>query len=185
MADKKSPLSAVIVICSICLVASLLLTLTYQASEENVRANSLKQEQALMTELLPEGDSFSQVGMNLMEGVSGVWKADNGAGWIVASSANGHQGEISVMTGISASGKISGVRVTDIGGENPGIAGRLSKGSYLEQYKGASGITSLAPRSGLRYIEAVSGATQSSAAVFSCVSLALMQIQEMESGDIE
>ncbi|MBQ3577716.1 MAG: FMN-binding protein [Firmicutes bacterium] len=184
-ARRNNPLSSIVVLCSICLVVSLLMTLCYQATEEHIESNRERRLQAMMLELLPDADAFEQVAANLEEGVSSVWKASNGAGWIVTSSANGYQGRITVMTGIRSSGKISKIRITDIGDENPGIAGRVNQSSYLNQYSGASGISSTGARAGANHIEAVSGATYSSSAVFSCVSLALMQIQEMEGGDTE
>ncbi|MBR0140063.1 MAG: FMN-binding protein [Firmicutes bacterium] len=184
MAKSKSPLSSAAVLCSIVLVACMLMTLCYQATAERIEENRLRKEQAAMLDLLPEADSFAPLPANLVEGVSEIYEAANKAGWVVISSANGYRGKITVMTAIDASGEISGVKILDISEEDAGIAARVNQNSYLSQYAGAKSISSSAARSGAKRIDAVSGATSSSAAVFSCVSLALMQVHETEGGDI-
>ena len=53
-ARRNNPLSSIVVLCSICLVVSLLMTLCYQATEEHIESNRERRQQAMMLELLPD-----------------------------------------------------------------------------------------------------------------------------------
>ena len=185
MAVKKGPVSSVIVLCSICLIVSILMSLTFLATHDRIEENALKSAEALRKELLPAGDTFTLVtDKTKVEGVSEVYSAENGAGWVVTSSAKGYRGMITVMTGIGSDGKITKVKVTDISEETPGIATGLTQNQYLNQYVGAASISTSKGRANTNFIDTVSGASYSSEAVFSCVSLALMQVQELGGSEL-
>jgi len=183
MGKSKAFLSAVIVLCSICLMLSLILSITYLATKERIEENQQKKEEEERKDLLPLADRFIEpVDVHLEEGVIELWQAENEEGWVVTCQATGFQSTISVMTGIDSLGKITGVKIKDISEETPGIVKRLLQNTYLNQYKGASGITTVKESVNPKTISAVSGATYSSEAIFSCVNLALMQIQNIING---
>ena len=185
MAVKKGPVSSVIVLCSICLIASFLMSLCYLATNERIEENALKSREAIRKELLPAGDAFSLItDRQKVQGVSEIYAAGNGEGWVITSSAAGRSGNVTVMTGIGADGKITKVKIVDLGDETPGNKARLTQNSYLSQYVGASSISTSKGRANAKYIEGVSGASAGSEAVFSCVSLALMQIQELGGSEL-
>lgn len=187
MTTIKNAASSILVTCSLCLVAVLLITLCYQATEERIADNGLRKEEALRLALLPDADGFT-LAEDLEEPVQGVlsvYTADNKTGWVVTARAKGYQGWVTVMTGIDKNGRITNVRVTDVSEESAGIGTKLTRQDYLDQYKGASSISSYKGRPNAAYIEAVSGATYTSEAVFSCVSLSFMQVQELQAKEME
>ena len=88
----------------------------------------------------------------------------------------GFGGAVTVMIGMDANGAITGVKVTEHA-ETPGLGTKAADPGYLEQYKGVTE----APAGHIRddaNIDAVSGATITSNAVYNSVREALAQYQE-------
>ncbi|MCF0151660.1 MAG: FMN-binding protein [Firmicutes bacterium] len=180
MNGVKNAASSIIVTCTLCLVACMVVTLCFQVTEERITQNEQAKANELRLELLPDADSFTKVDdCDLVQGVTEIYKADNKTGWIITAQARGYQGWVTVMTGIDQSGKITSVKVTDVSAETAGIGTKLTKQDYLDQYRGASSVSSYKGKLNSTYIEAVSGASYTSEAVFNCVSLSFMQVQEL------
>ena len=94
----------------------------------------------------------------------------------VTAQYKGFGGAVTVMIGMDANGAITGVKVTEHA-ETPGLGTKAADPGYLEQYKGVTE----APAGHIRddaNIDAVSGATITSNAVYNSVREALAQYQE-------
>lgn len=166
---------AIVLVC-ICLVITFALAMTYKVANPVIEANAAKSANEARMEVLPDGDSFTQYDGTLVDGVTEAYMADNGAGMAVTAQYKGFGGAVTVMIGMDANGAITGVKVTEHA-ETPGLGTKAADPGYLEQYEGVTE----APAGHIRddaNIDAVSGATITSNAVYNSVREALAQYQE-------
>ena len=169
----KENVLPVIVLGTICLVVTLALAITYKVSNPVIEANAAERANAARTQVLSNADTFTQYDGSLLEGVEELYVADNGAGIVVTAATKGFGGPVVTMVGIDAEGKITGVTVTDHA-ETPGLGTKITDPAYLERYMGVVE----APGAHInddKNIDAVSGATITSNAVYGCVHIALDQ----------
>lgn len=172
---KDNFIPAIVLVC-ICLVVTLALAATYNVSNPTILANQQKSADEARMEVLPDGDSFTKYDGKLADGVDECYIADNKAGMAVTAEYKGFGGAVTVMIGIGADGKITGVKVTEHS-ETPGLGTKAADPNYLKQYKGVSE----APASHIKddpNIDAVTGATITSNAVYGSVHEALAQFKE-------
>ncbi len=84
--------------------------------------------------MLPDGDSFKDRTITV-DGVDVTYyEADNGAGYVFLTSNKGYGGPVEVMTGISADGQVTGVKLTSQD-ETPGLGQKALDASFTDQYK--------------------------------------------------
>ncbi len=153
-----------LVLLLICLVVTAALAFTYQATAPVIAQINTVNANIARGEVLPQGQgSFSQVNAQLPENVAEVYKADNG--------------QITVMVGIDSEGAITGVKVTKHG-ETPGLGTKAMTAEYLSQYQGQKAITRSA-EPGETEIDAITGATISSNAIFRATETALAQYKSL------
>lgn len=172
-----------VVLVSICLIGSLLLAATYQITKPIIEEITIANANAARTEVLPEASGFKQVEeIELLDGVTEVYEAINGAGYVITSQFKGFGGLVTVMTGIDTKGAIASVKVTDASAETPGLGSKATVPAYLDQFKSATMITSDKNSVEATYVSAVTGATYTSRAVFSAVSAALQQYSTLGGG---
>ena len=178
--SKKEMFAPTAVLVCICLVASLLLSVTYQVTLPQIEAIAVKNANASRAEVLAAADEFTQItDAEFYDGVTEVYKAKNGAGYVITCVSKGFGGDVTVMTGIDSTGKISKVKVTSAADETPGLGQKATLPAYTDQYTGAEKLTNDKTDGSATYIQAVTGASYSSRAVFSCVSTALLQYLEL------
>lgn len=169
-----------IVLVSICLIAALLLAATYQITEPLIVKINLERANAARATVLPEASGFVEAkNEELVSGVLEVYESVNGVGYVITSEFKGFGGPVIVMTGLDPKGSVVGVTVTDASSETPGLGSKATHPSYLDQYIQATQITSDASSAEATYVAAVTGATVTSRAVFSAVSVALQQFAEL------
>lgn len=172
----KENFSPVIVLVVICLVTTLALAGTYSVANPKIIENQKAAADEARKLVLPEGDSFTQYDGDLVSGVTDCYMADNGAGMTVTAGAGGYGGTVEVMVGIDAEGAITGVTVTNHS-ETPGLGTKAMTPEYLAQYTGATELASDDIRNG-GDMDAISGATLTSNAVYGAVGAALDQFNE-------
>ncbi len=172
---KEHFVPSIVLIC-ICLAVTLALAGIHSVTEPIIEANAIASANEARTEVLPEGDGFSEYDGKLLEGVQDCYFADNKAGAAITAGFKGFGGTVSVMVGIDANGAITGVKVTDHA-ETPGLGTKAADPAYLEQYKGVT-ETPAANIKDDANIDHISGASITSNAVYNAVSLALKQYQE-------
>lgn len=179
----KELFAPTVVLVCICLIGSLLLAATYQITKPIIEEITIANANAARTEVLPEASGFKQVEeIELLDGVTEVYEAVNGAGYVITSQFKGFGGLVTVMTGIDTKGGIYSVKVTDASAETPGLGSKATVPAYLDQFKGATMITSDKNSVEATYVSAVTGATYTSRAVFSAVSAALQQYSMLGGG---
>jgi len=170
----KDLFAPTIVLLVICLIATALLTGTYQVTKPIIEQRALEAAGSTRGEVLPEGDVFLPMeDVTLVEGATEVYQAENGAGLVITAGANGFGGVVEIMTGINADGEITGVKVLNHS-ETPNLGTNAMTEEHLSQFIGASAITNKSGGEGTM-IDAYSGATISSTAVFDAVNTALLQ----------
>ena len=167
--SKKDLFAPSIVLVCICLVAALLLAFTYQVTAPKIAENEIKAANEARNEVMPEANGeFEQVDIAELEAnVDEVFKATNGAGYVITTSTKGFGGAIKVMTAIDNDGNILKVKVTDASNETPGLGSKTaSEATFTDQFAGKSEVTDF---------QAITGASFSSRGVYNGVLAALAQ----------
>ena len=167
--SKKDLFAPSIVLVCICLVAALLLAFTYQVTAPTIAENEIKAANEARNEVMPEANGeFEQVDIAELEAnVDEVFKATNGAGYVITTSTKGFGGAIKVMTAIDNDGNILKVKVTDASDETPGLGSKTtSEAWFTDQFAGKSEVTDF---------QAITGASFSSRGVYNGVQAALAQ----------
>ena len=109
-------------------------------------------------------------------------KGGSVSGYVFTTVAKGYGGDIKVMTGVDADGKVSGVEILEIS-ETAGLGMNAKKPDFLSQYVGKSGeIFVSKDKPGENSIDALTGATISSRAVTGAVNNALRLFEAANNG---
>lgn len=172
---KENIFPALVLVC-ICLVVTLALAGTYSVANPKIIENQMKAADEARMQVLPEGDAFTAYDGELVDGVVDCYFADNKAGMAVTAQYKGFGGAVKVMIGIDAEGKITGVTITEHG-ETPGLGTKAMTEEYLAQYQGVGEVVGGHIKSDSN-IDAVTGATISSNAIYCSVEEALKQFEK-------
>ena len=154
----------------ICLIATLVLAVTYEITRPKIEAQLKKEEQAALKEIIPNADYFdakSADGIQYFEAV----RAKNVIGYCLKITATGYCGYIRMIAGIDTKGVIKGISVLEQY-ETPGLGARIvevktGEGEpwFLKQFKGKIAANIYVQKD----INAITGATISSKAVTDAV----------------
>ena len=180
MADSKriTIVSPIVVLVSIALVASFLLAAVYQMTSPIIAQREADTKNAALKVVLPDASSFSKVDADLVPGVTEVYQADNGAGFVFSTNCKSQQGgEITMMVGINAVGEVNGMSVINHN-ETAGIGDKVLQDSYFQTYYGLSEI------SDVEAVDAISGATKTSDCVRETAKVALQQFALVNSNAV-
>lgn len=174
MSNWNRVFKPIVVLCVICIVITGALAATNAATAPVIAAATEAAQNAARNELLPEANGgFSKVEGVTVDNVSGVYAADNGAGWVVTSNAKGYSSTITVMVSITPDGAIKQIKVTEQG-ETQGVGSRVvNTPSYWERYQGQSAGGQLKITKDGGTIDGENGATISSRALAKAVSSAI------------
>ena len=94
-------------------------------------------------------------------------------GHVVVNTAKGYGGDISVMTGVDADGKVTGVNILSHA-ETAGLGAKAAEQSFRDRFVGlVSGITVSKDKAGENSIDAITGATITSRAMTEAVNAAI------------
>ena len=179
----KEYISPILVLVVICFVTTFLLAFTYGVTAPIIDANTKAAASEARTELLPDGDNFSDAGADLFvleEGkvyATEVYTADNGAGMVVTVKSNSYGGVLTAMVGINKDGEITGVKVTEHA-DTPGVGTKAHAAEHLSQYEGLTELGSDVVKNDPS-VQHVTGASVSSGAVHKAVYCALEQYKAM------
>lgn len=172
---KENIFPSIVLVC-ICLVVTLALAGTYSIANPKIIENQMKAADEARMMVLPDGDAFTEYDGKLSEGVIDCYIADNKAGMAVTTAYKGFGGDVKVMVGIDADGNITGVTVTEHA-ETPGLGTKAMTVEYLAQYQGVGEVVGGHIKSDSN-IDAITGATITSNAVYCSVEYALKQFEE-------
>ena len=121
----------VVVLTTICLVASALLAVVYDKTEEPIAKAELAKENAAISAVLPEFDNVpSDEAFEVKDGakVSKVYPAKKGdqiVGYAVSVKSGGFGGPIQIMVGFTPDGVIYNTSVVAASGETPGLGAKI------------------------------------------------------------
>lgn len=167
-----------LVLLIICLVVAAALAATYQVTEPIIEAINIKNANIARAVVLPQAEgAFAPIEADLPESVTEFFKAENGTGVVLTVLDKGFGGKLTVMIGIDDKEAITGVKVTKHT-ETPGLGTKAMTEEYLSQYIGQAAITR-ANEQGETQIDAVTGATITSDAVYRAAETALAQFKEL------
>ncbi len=144
----------ILVLTVICLFISAALAFTNQKTAPIIEeAERIKAEQA-RKEVLQDADSFTLVEITgAPSTVSEIYKAENGAGYVVVLTTKGYGGDIKLICGIDKDGKITDTNTLSQS-ETKGLGTKITQPEFRGQFNGKD--------SSLEGVEAISGATISS-----------------------
>ncbi|MDR0445870.1 MAG: FMN-binding protein [Oscillospiraceae bacterium] len=169
---KKDFILPIAVLVLICIVTTGLLAATNSVTQPVIAQAERERADAERTAILPEADEFQQIDAKLPEGVTEIYAATNGAGYVITSEASGYggAGSIRIMVAVSGDGRIIASR-TLANGETKGLGSRVSEPGYEDQFAGMD--------ASLQGYNAVTGATISSNAYKSAISNALLAFESV------
>jgi electron transport complex protein RnfG len=182
--ELKSLLMPALIITIICLVSATILVGTYEITKPIIEANNEKRADAARSQVfsLAGSQGFSEISNEelikdfegrLPDGLIKVYVANNNKGMVLTTEDKGFGGSILVITGIDNKGKITGIAITDHK-ETPGLGTKAMTVEFLDQYMGKIKIDSSKDAKQDVAIDAVTGATVSSDAVYRAVEKALL-----------
>ena len=177
--EKRSNiLGPALVLISVCLVTALLLFVTHQVTTPQIEKQEAQQREALLSELLPEAEGFSSPGEEvLMEGILEVFRADNGAGYVISSAENDFQGLVTVMTAFDKDGMITAIRVLE--GSGALTESRAALPAFIDQFTKPGSISGAKVSADAELFSIPAGASFSERAVISSVNMAILQYKEL------
>lgn len=150
----------------ICLIATLILAVTYEVTKPKIEAQLREEENAALKIIMPDADAFTPktIGeFNYFE----AYKGGRLIGYSLKITGMGYGGYIRMIAGIDPDGIIKGVSVLEHQ-ETPGLGSQIAearrgedKPRFLKQFAGKNAQT-LAVKEN---IDAITGATISSKAV--------------------
>ena len=159
------------VLTAICLIISSILVYVFGLTDPIIQKQKAEIANAARIEVLSEADGFEKIEATLPEGGVEVYKATNGAGFVITTKAKGYGGNLVVMTGIKADGTISKVKNLE-NAETPGLGSKVKLEPYTSQYTGED--------ASLANVEAIGGSTISSKAFAKAVNTAFEIYDEVK-----
>lgn len=165
----------------ICIIVSGLLAYVNSITAPVISANDQKTFEASMSEVLPNGGSFTEEKLSFTPDESGVelssiYKAENGGYVATAVCHEGYGGDITVMVGIKDDMTVNKIKIMSLS-ETAGLGAKSDTPEFMNQYDGLKrGINVVKNNGGSaadNTISAISGATITSKAVTKAVNCAL------------
>lgn len=158
----------------ICLVISGALALTNSATAPVIAAANAQREEQARKEVLPTADSFTQL---TLEGapstVKEAYKAVNGVGYVFSLTTKGYGGDLNIVCGIDAEGKIVLTKLLPHN-ETQGMGSKAGDEPYASQYIGKD--------ASLEGVETITGATITTAAYQAAISDAFTAYNMVKEG---
>ena len=178
--DWKEVVKPTAVLFVICAVVSAALAGTNLVTKDRIAQQAEETAQQSRQIVLPEAEEFSE-----QEGYYTGSAGGETVGYVFETEAKGYGGTVSVMTGISAEGSVTGVVILSHE-ETPGLGANAEKAEVLQQYQqpapegGLSVVKYQTPQEG--QVEAITGATITTAAVTDAVNEAIEQYYAVKGG---
>lgn len=162
------------------LISLLLLGLSFGLAPLAER-NALAEQQTMLAQLLPGSTAFTAEPYGGEDtSIRTVWKGEGG--FVVETVTSGYVGKITLLTGVSNDGKVTGLVVRKLE-ETYGLGkNALTDSHFLEQYLGTSGEAAVGES-----VDALTGATVTSKAITRGVNSAVAFVTgaEVSSGATE
>ncbi len=168
-----------LILCIICVCASAILGFAYNATLEPIAIQAEKTKSNAMKEVLPEADSFEDLGLTDEEkNITAVYaakKGDETIGYaIFGYTMEGYSGEVDILTGVDTTGVITGISII-AAAETPGLGDNAKKPEFRNQFVGKTGTLEVVKNTATKDtdIVAMTSATITTEAVTGAVNNAL------------
>lgn len=182
MKKTKEILKATAVLAVICLVISAALAGTNRLTDKKIALLKEQQETESMARIC-KAEVYREKTLTF-DGSTQTYfvaeKDDKPVGYIFTTTQSGYGGAISVMTGIDPEGKILAVEILDVSNETVGLGQNAAKPEFTKQFEGKSGTIEVSKSANGTQIQALTGATITSAAVTETVNTALALFQQVK-----
>lgn len=163
----KEIIKPVAVLAAICLVVTALLAFVNSVTSPIIAEADAKAAAQARQEVLAEADAFEEIAdVEKPEGVTEMYRAQNGAGYVFKLSTKGYGGAIELMCGMKADGSIENIQTLNHS-ETSGIGSKVvdNASGYSKNYAGKTA-------NDYAEVDAVTGATISSKAYKKAVAAA-------------
>ncbi|MBR3587974.1 MAG: FMN-binding protein [Clostridia bacterium] len=165
-------------------ICTAILAVTDSVTAPKIAENNAQTEIAARQLVFKDAKAFSDV--KTVEEASYVEALDETGtviGYVFTTSSKGYGGEIKIMTGIGADGKVTGMEILAIE-ETAGLGMNAKKDDFKNQYVSNTGdFTVVKSDAGENEIQALTGATITSQAVTDAVNNAVEIFRTVEGGD--
>lgn len=155
----------IVVLTGICVVAALVLGITYNTTKPLIAAQKEKEIKLALERVLPGAEEYRKKSFDAKEYYEG-YKNGQLIGYIIPAEGDGYSGKIEMLVGVDKDSKITGVEVLSHD-ETPGLGAKcmeIKHGEkepwFLRQFKGRA-----ASELDLEHIEAITGATITTEAI--------------------
>ncbi len=167
-------------------IAATLLAFANDATSELIAQVQEQESNKARQEVLPSAEKFTLLNESELNAIVlennrikeiyiGKNSADELVGYTIKTTASGYGGNIEVITGISADGNVTGMKVVSHS-ETPGLGANAAKPEFQAQFVGkstSSNISVVKSAPSDSEIQAISGATITSKAVSNGVNIAI------------
>lgn len=161
-------------------IAGLFLGGAYTITKEPIERQAMLEKNQAMQEILPAAETFELSNVEIPEGtaieeVNTGLQGNNVVGYAIKVTPKGFGGLIEMMVGITADGKIGGIKILSLS-ETPGLGANATKESFSGQFKDKDAESLEVVKmeaSSDNQIEAITGATITSRAVTNGVNQAI------------
>ncbi len=165
----------------ISVVVTAALSVTYGITKPVIDKNTLEAENKARSAVLKQAESFTEFDGSWGDGIVSCFQGEDNTGIAVKVESQSYGGVLTAMVGVDQDGKITGISV--IGhSDTPGLGTKAMEADYLSQYYGKDQLKSDGIRES-EEINAVSGATISSDAMYHLVKKALNQYDLWKGGE--
>lgn len=176
----KEKFAPTIVLLAICLVMTIALVFTNEATAPQIAKIAKENADATRAIVLEDADAFTAYDGKLNENVTELYFANNKAGAVVTTTSKSFGGTMTVMTGIDANGAITGVQVTGHA-DTPGLGTKAMTPEYLSGcYLGDTTLAAANVKDEAKAgtVDYIVGASVSSQGVYDAVKTALQQFND-------
>jgi len=158
---KNDFVKPILVLTIICLIITAALAFTNEKTAPIIVQAEKAKAEAAQKEVLPEADSFKLMKLSgLPSAVTEVYKAENGAGYVLMITTKGYGGDMKIICGMDSNGLIVDCKTLSQS-ETQGLGTKTTQPEFRNQFVGKD--------SSLAGVETISGATISSKAYIGAI----------------
>ncbi len=160
------PIAALV---AICIITSLLLSVTNMFTAPRIEQNSQDAANAARRQLLPDAGNFTEIPIaENTPNVTAMYEADGGLGWIVEAYGQGYAGQVPAMVAFSPDGTIAGVVFLE-NSETPGLGKLLTDDPTFASQFTSIPIETISPTD----VDKIANATISTNAAITAINAAI------------
>ena len=174
--SSASTLMPVVVLVTICMVASALLGFVHEVTAPIAEANAEQKAQEIYASLVPDAKEFVPVDCTV-EGCTAALEGRDAAGdvvaYVIVAQSKGYGGQVPIAVAFGRKGTVKNITAM-ANDETPGLGTKIANDSYIGQYVGRAAEATTADD-----VDLISGATISSKAALAAFNIAVEAYEEV------